>query len=382
MADGPGCPGRCCPGRPCHPGRRRPGWSSRASGASGSVIWNVAPRPARSARDGAAVRGHQRGHDRQAQAGAAGRRGSWPGRRGRTARRRAAPGRGACPVPSLDVEHDGGRPWSSGPGAILTRDRGVPRGVRERVVHQVADYLPQPGSSPSTRNAAPGATVEVDRPVGGDHPGVLHRVGGQGEQVDRRDVSGRCWSSRASISRSSTSRPIRDASCLDPPHDPVEVGRGELAVAAAVPDRRGWSRPAEPSRDPCCCSLRTPRRPLPVVLGEAADRGQRGAQLVAGVGDEPAHPLLGARARPARTRSWACEGGLDLGEHRVQRAAELPTSVRGSRVGHAVVQVPGRDGPRGQLDVVERAQVGLRRPRRRRWPGHHDDRADQQVDTG
>ena len=35
---------------------------------------------------------------------------------------------------------------------------------------------------------------------------------------------------------------------------------------------------------------------LAVQLGETADRGQWRAQLVAGVGDEPAHPVLG-RAR-------------------------------------------------------------------------------------
>ena len=33
---------------------------------------------------------------------------------------------------------------------------------------------------------------------------------------------------------------------------------------------------------------------LAVQLGEPADRGQRRAQFVAGVGDEPAHPVLGA----------------------------------------------------------------------------------------
>ena len=66
-----------------------------ASGASGMAIRNVAPRPGDGLDpDRAAVRGHQRGHDGQAQAGPARPSSSWPGRRGRTARRRARPAPG------------------------------------------------------------------------------------------------------------------------------------------------------------------------------------------------------------------------------------------------------------------------------------------------
>src|SRR5262249_56209934 len=70
-----------------------------------------------------------------------------------------------------------------------------------------------------------------------------------------------------------------------PLHEPVQVARGEPA--------------------PCrgdLTAIRTRLHPaaLAIVLGETADRGQRGSQLVAGVRDEPAHPLLGARRRPLR----------------------------------------------------------------------------------
>ena len=58
-------------------------------------------------------------------------------------------------------------------------------------------------------------------------------------------------------------------------------------------------------------------------LGVAADRGQRRAQFVAGVGDELAHP--GLAGLPRRQR------GRDVVEHPVQRRPELPNL--GARVG-------------------------------------------------
>ena len=98
--------------------------------------------------------------------------------------------------------------------------------------------------------------------------------------------SGRCWSSRASSSRSSTSRPIRAASSST-----RRITRSRLSGSGD--------------------------RALAVELGEAADRGQRGPQLVAGVGDEPAHPLLG-RARRLLGGLAGAERRLDLAEHRVE----------------------------------------------------------------
>jgi hypothetical protein len=59
-------------------------------------------------------------------------------------------------------------------------------------------------------------------------------------------------------------------------------------------------------------------RALPVQLGKAADRGQRGPQLMARVGDEPAHPVLGLLCA-GLGRLALSEGGLDLSEHAVER---------------------------------------------------------------
>ena len=110
--------------------------------------------------------------------------------------------------------------------------------------------------------------------------------------------SGRCASRRASSRRSSTEQPHPTRLAFDARHQHLDVAGGAL----------------------------------PVQLGEAADRGQRCAQLVAGVGDEAAHPLLGSAGRSAddsddATARWICASiPLSANDNR-------PTSVRGSRCG-------------------------------------------------
>ena len=85
--------------------------------------------------------------------------------------------------------------------------------------------------------------------------------------------AGRCSSSRASSSRSSTRPPIRGASS--------SIRRHRAGHVVRLADRA-----------------------LPVQLGEPADRGQRGAQLVRGVGGEPAGALLrGLAGTGRRSRS-------------------------------------------------------------------------------
>ena len=96
---------------------------------------------------------------------------------------------------------------------------------------------------------------------------------------------------------------------------------------------------------------------LPVVLGVAADRGQRRPQLVAGVGDELAHLFLGPPGGGLGPLPGV-ERGLDLGQHGVERAAEPPDLGPGVAVGHPPGQVAGGDRPRGELDVGQRAQAG------------------------
>ena len=185
-----------------------------------------------------------------------------------------------------------------------------------------------------------------------------------------RRSSGRCWSSRASSSMSSTSTPIRADSCSTrcmirsrsaPLSWPVPLSAAVRGHGGWAAGQVGWPGPPRP-----CGGRPRPGRPgqfvphpaaLPVVLGVAAHRGERGAQLVAGVRDELAHPLLGPPGRRLGPGP-GLERRLDLGQHRVQRPAEPPHLGPRVQVGHPAGQVAGRDGPRGLLDVGQRAQAG------------------------
>ncbi len=91
-------------------------------------------------------------------------------------------------------------------------------------------------------------------------------------------------------------------------------------------------------------------------LGEAADRRQRGAQLVAGVGHEPAHAVL-RRAGRGLGLALRAVGGLEAVDHAVEggrQAADLRTRVGGR---HAAAQVAGGDRLGRRLDLHERAQA-------------------------
>ena len=86
----------------------------------------------------------------------------------------------------------------------------------------------------------------------------------------------------------------------------------------------------------------------PEQLGEALDRGERGAQLVGGVGQELAQALLGGFALLERL--------LDLAEHGVEGEAELPHLRAGLGRGDALREVAGGDGAGGGGHLLERAQ--------------------------
>jgi len=120
---------------------------------------------------------------------------------------------------------------------------------------------------------------------------------------------------------------------------------------------------------------------LAVVLGVAADRGERSAQLVARVAEEAAHPFLGMAcgglgpgARP--------EGRFDMGEHHVQRRGEPAHLGPGIVVGHPAGQVARRDGLRRVLDLGQRPQAGPDHRDAHDSQRDDDDRADHQVDLG
>ena len=219
-------------------------------------------------------------------------------------------------------------------------------------------------SSPIDEERGAGLDRQVDGPGRGEQPGVVHRVGGQREQVDR--LPGQ----RPLLVEPGQQQQVLDEQAhpgrflLYPLHDPVQVVRREPAsygpgVAARRIRRSRARRRLVPVRDQPAA--------LAVVLGEAADRGQRRAQLVAGIGDETPHPFL----RLVRRRLGflpRMEGGLDLAQHDVQRPAEA--AYLGARItlGYAPVQVPVRDLFRGLLDFDQRPQV---RP-------HHREPDDQQ----
>ena len=292
-----------------------------ASGSSGRTTRNVAPSPGVGVHlDGAAVRLHQPGHDRQPEPGAA------------PAARRVgaveplehplAPARRACPGRCRPPR---GRPPAS---RRASRSARRPRpGVRPACAcRALLTRLPMTcrrrTSSPVTMKADPLRTDSVISPVAVEDAGVVDGVGGEREQVDGPPGQ------RALLVEPGQQQQVVDEDAhprrlvLDPPDQPVELVRRDVAA-------------------------------LPVVLGEAPDHAQRGAQLVAGVGDEAAHPLLRLARGRLRLRLGA-ERRLDLAEHAVQRVAE-PADLR-TRVGvrHAPGQVAGGDGLGRVLDLDQR----------------------------
>ena len=125
----------------------------------------------------------------------------------------------------------------------------------------------------------------------------------------------------------------------------------------------------------------TPRGALTVQLGEAADRREGGAQLVAGVGDELPHAVL-RRARRALGRLAGADRGLDLREHGVQGARQ-PAHLGVLRgIGDAPREVAGGDGLRRLLDGGERPQAQPHHDGAEQGEHHQDTHADEQLDVG
>ena len=148
------------------------------------------------------------------------------------------------------------------------RLRGVDPGVREQVGHDLVEAHVVAADDDRARGR-----LEGDGPVGLDGTGVGHGVVDEGHQVDGLAFEG------AALVETGEEQEVVDEHAhprrlvLDPAH-----GEGQLVgvVGGAPPEQ----------------------------LGVAADGGERGAQLVGGVGDEPAQALL--RARRARRRTPRC----------------------------------------------------------------------------
>ena len=270
--------------------------------------------------DGAPVDGHQGGHDRQAEPGAAvGVRAGRVGPVEALEHPLGLPGR--QPGAVVDDLDGGPGPAVQGRGAHPDLDRAAGRGVGERVVDQVGQDLAEPpvvaehDQRGPGRVAVLGAQHELDPAVGGDRPGVVDGVGGQGEQVHRVPVEGRCWSRRASRRRSSTSRPMR---------------------AAWSSIRRIRRSSSAGSRDPPC--RYSSAKPLMVVRGvrsswlaSATKRRIRSSERLAASSDRRALASEAALA-PKAASIWASM---------VLRARpSRPTSVRGSRSGTRRVRSP------------------------------------------
>ena len=156
---------------------------------------------------------------------------------------------------------------------------------------------------------------------------VVHGVGGQRQQVDAMPIQ----------------RPLR-----------VQPGQQQQIL-----DQQ--THPARLALDARHQHLDVAGGALPVQLGEAADRGQRRAQLVAGVGDEAAHPFLGAAGllgRRLRRRHRA----LDLREHAVERQRQPAHFGARITLRDTTIELSGGDGGGGLLDLGQRPQAAMHHP--------------------
>ena len=239
--------------------------------------------------DRAAVRGDHRVHDRQPQPGAAGVPGAGGVAAGEALEHVRAQRRRDAGAVVDDLEH---RPAALGP-----QPGGRRRPARGCGCARWPAGWPAPGAAgPRRRAPRTGVVGQVEPPAvaGAGRVGVADRVDDQRGQVDRSS----CASVAAGV------QPGQQQQVLD-----------QRRTSAAPRTRPGAAR-----------ARRRSGTSLPLAahqLGVAADRGQRGAQLVAGVGDELAHLRLGLPAgRPARRSTWS--------SIRFSAAPTWPTSVRGS----------------------------------------------------
>ena len=304
------------------------------------------PRPAGDV-DAPAVRGHQRRHDRQAEAAAGARAGG-----------AGAAGVGAVEALEDAVGHLGrhARARRRGPPAATSppsRRRTTPTAVPDGVcatafVTRLPTTWRSRASSPRTGQRRSRASSR-------------QRVRGAGS------TPASCTTSDATATRSTgarSQRPLR-----------VEPRQQQQVLDEQAHARRlVLDAPQHPGQH-----RRVLRGALPEQLGEAPDRGERRAQLVAGVPDELPHALLRRPGVGLRALLRGV-GALEAVDHGVEgrgQAADL-----GARVGgrDADAQVAGRDRLGGRLDGDERAQAAPHRgPRQHAAPGQRE-QADRGVD--
>ncbi len=185
--------------------------------------------------------------------------------------------------------------------------------MKSRVCEHVSDRLAQPQLvAGHLRNVT---RLQLDRPLGMQHAVVIDQLADERCNIDRLSLD------RATLIESREQQQVLDQHAhphrlgLDPRHHDRQVVRPVGCAAAKQ-------------------------------LCESAHRRQRRSQLVGRVCNEATQPLFRAAA--------LVECLLDLGQHRVQRAAEA--ADLGRRVGliDAPREVPCRDRCRGVLDPDQR----------------------------
>ncbi len=184
-------------------------------------------------------------------------------------------------------------------GADPDGDRGAFRGMPPGVAEQVAEHLVQPVLVAADQHRVVGQ-FEHPAVVGSGHAGVARRLDGHPRHVHRVPAQ-----------RPAGVKPGEQQQVVDQNAHP-----GGLRKHAGQRARHRLRRVA-----------RVPQR----QLGVAADGGERRAQLVAGVGGEPAQPRLARRA--------AMQRRLHVPEHPVERQPDLAGLGVRVGVGHALRQV-------------------------------------------
>src|SRR6266511_5169896 len=176
--------------------------------------------------DGPPVGGDQRGDDRQAEPRAAS--GVRAGRIGPVEALEdplgLLPGEPSTVVDDLD---GGAAGAVAAAGAGPQLDRAAGGRVGERVAHQVGDDLAQPVLVPEDDERATavavGAELELDAPVRGDGAGVVDRLGGQRQQVDRAPVERSLLVEAGQEEQVLHQQPHPRRLVLDAAHQPVEL---------------------------------------------------------------------------------------------------------------------------------------------------------------
>ncbi|GAA3152607.1 hypothetical protein GCM10020001_090150 [Nonomuraea salmonea] len=219
-------------------------------------------------------------------------------------------------------------------------DGGAFRGVGEGVADQVGEDAVQ-AVLVAGHPYRIVAQDQLHRTAGVTRPRRVHHVGRDDVQVHLRKVQG------ALLVQTGEQQQVlhQDAHPLGFPFDAAEdAGHDGIGAGPAVP----------------------------VQLGVPPDGGERGAQLVRGVGEEAAQALLGAFA--------LVQGLAQAAEHDVQRPAQPARLGARVAVGDPPVQLARRDGGGRAFHAGERAQAEADHGQRHRAQQRQHEDAGRRLD--